>query len=124
MLQPPGSPFSLDRIAKTVNLKVLRRTGSPHGHRLTSFHLALLQSRLAARKEASPDEFVAALKLREASYGAAGITPKVWMHTFHQITSLTLSAPFQGDMSAIPDGGYYLKEVLANHNRVYARKGE
>ena len=77
----PGAAFSLPRIQSTVQL----------------------QQRLSARREASPDEFTAALKMREAAYGRAGYTPV-------------------GSVADVPEGAYYLKEVAGNHNRVYARK--
>jgi hydroxymethylglutaryl-CoA synthase len=76
-----GSPFTLGRIAETVQLK----------------------HRLSARREAAPDEFVAALGLRERNYGRGGFTPA-------------------GSLDNVPSGAYYLKEVMGNHNRVYARK--
>ena len=79
--EPPGSPFTLSRIHSVVGL----------------------QKRLAARTEASPAEFVAALKLREASYGRSATVP-------------------QGDLSHIQDGAYYLREVGPTGARVYARK--
>jgi len=61
-----------------------------------------LKQRLAERKEVTPAEFVDALKLREKMYGKSG-TPA-------------------GSITHVPEGAYYLKEVLGNHNRVYARK--
>lgn len=76
-----GSAFSLGRIKSTVDL----------------------QARLGARAEASPEEFTAALKLREAGYGKTGVTPA-------------------GSVDNVPAGAFYLKEVTATANRVYARK--
>lgn len=52
--EPPGSPFTLQRVHSVVNLP----------------------RRLAARTEASPAEFSEALKLREASYGRSAFAPR------------------------------------------------
>lgn len=75
------SGFTAERIAKTSNV----------------------QARLAARREAEPAEFSAALSMREASYGKAGVQPK-------------------GSVDNVPAGAFYLKEVTANHSRIYERK--
>jgi hydroxymethylglutaryl-CoA synthase len=77
----PSAAFSLDGIAKKVDL----------------------QARLGARREASPEEFTAALKMREGSYGKSGITPV-------------------GSVDNVPAGAFYLKEVTATSTRVYERK--
>lgn len=79
--EPPGSPFTLARVHSVVNLP----------------------RRLAGRTEASPAEFVAALKLREASYGRSAFA-------------------LQGSLEHIADGAYYLQEVGPLGTRVYARK--
>ncbi len=73
--------FTLGRIQQTVGLK----------------------ARLAGRREASPEEFTAALAMREASYGKADKHPA-------------------GSVDNVPAGAYYLKEVGKNFNRIYARK--
>lgn len=62
-----------------------------------------VQARLAARKEASPEEFTSALAMREASYGKSAFTPA-------------------GSIDNVPAGAYYLKEVGKNYTRVYDRK--
>jgi len=62
-----------------------------------------LSARLEARKEASPEEFTAALALREAAYGKSGYTPV-------------------GSVDNVPGGAWYLKEVTPAHTRVYERK--
>lgn len=70
--------FTLDRIADTVNL----------------------QARLAARTQAPVEEFVEALRLREQSYGRAGVVPV-------------------GSLDNLPEQSFYLDRVEDNHNRVY-----
>jgi hydroxymethylglutaryl-CoA synthase len=62
-----------------------------------------LQPRLEARREASPQEFTDALKLREGSYGKVGAVPA-------------------GSVDHVPAGAFYLKEVAGNGARAYARK--
>ena len=74
----PGAEFTLDRIARAVDVP----------------------ARLATRAEASPADFVAALKMREASYGRAGFVPA-------------------GDVKHVAPGAFYLKEVKAGGQRVY-----
>jgi hydroxymethylglutaryl-CoA synthase len=75
------SPFSLGRIANTVKLS----------------------ERLAARKEASPEEFTESMKIREQAYGKSSYIPV-------------------GSLDNIAPGTFYLKEVTGNHARVYGRK--
>ena len=74
-----GGEFTLGRIAKTVNVP----------------------ARLAARTEAQPAELVAALAMREASYGKSGFTPA-------------------GDVKNVPQGAFYLDKVRAGGQREYA----
>ena len=62
-----------------------------------------LQPRLEARREASPQEFTDALKMREGSYGKTGVVPA-------------------GSVDHVPAGAFYLKEVQGQGTRVYARK--
>jgi hydroxymethylglutaryl-CoA synthase len=79
--RPTAGGFTLDRIAKCT-------------------HMA---ARLAARTEASPAEFTAALALREASYGKAGCKPV-------------------GSTDNLAEGTFYVKEVTTAGVRVYDRK--
>lgn len=62
-----------------------------------------LQARLDARTDASPAEFTEALAMRERTYGKSGYTPA-------------------GSVDNVPAGGWFLKEVKADHTRVYDRK--
>lgn len=62
-----------------------------------------VRGRLAARHEASPYEFLGALDAREHSFGKAGWKPA-------------------GSVDHVPAGGWYLKEVKADHSRVYDRR--
>jgi len=77
---PEGKAFSLARMAATLDV----------------------EKRLAARVEASPEEFTAALAMREAFYGTSG-QPK-------------------GGLEHVPSGAFYLKGVNAAGVREYARK--
>jgi hydroxymethylglutaryl-CoA synthase len=81
MPEPAGSPFTLQRIHSVVGL----------------------QKRLAARTEASPAEFVEALKMRESTYGKASFSP-------------------HGSLDHVAKGVWFLKEVSAQGTRVYERK--
>lgn len=62
-----------------------------------------ISARLAARKQATPEEFTEALAMRERSYGKSGFTPA-------------------GSVDNVPAGGWYLKAVDGNHVREYARR--
>jgi len=62
-----------------------------------------LQNRLAARTELSPDEFSAALLLRETSHGAAPYVPTESVDT-------------------VVPGAYYIDEINSSHHRVYMQK--
>lgn len=79
--EPPGSPFTLQRIHSVVGL----------------------HKRLAARTEATPAEFVDALRMRESTYGTSSFTP-------------------HGSLDNVGKGVWYLKEVTAQGTRVYDRK--
>jgi len=80
------------------------RAGNPNGFSLSRIASTVgLKNRLASRREATPEEFTAALGMREAGYGKSSFTP-------------------QGSIDNVPSGAYYLKEVGKNHNRIYERK--
>lgn len=64
---------------------------------------ANISARLAARKQCTPEEFTAALDSREQSYGKNAFVPT-------------------GSIDNVPSGAWYLKEVNADHTRVYDRK--
>ena len=72
------SEFTLGRIAKAINVP----------------------ARLAARTESEPSELVAALTMREASYGRSGFTPA-------------------GDVKNVPKGAYFLDKVRESGQREY-----
>ena len=76
-----GSPFSLARMAKTLDTA----------------------GRLAARTEASPEEFTAALLAREKFYGRTGCAPA-------------------GTLEHVPSGAFFLESVAADGSRKYGRK--
>jgi hydroxymethylglutaryl-CoA synthase len=78
---PAGAEFSLGRIARAVDVP----------------------ARLAARREAQPEELSAALRLREAAYGRSAFAPA-------------------GSVDDVPAGAFYLDKVLPAGQRVYARK--
>lgn len=66
-------------------------------------HKMDISRRLAARREATPEEFTEAMNIRERAYGKAHYTPV-------------------GSVDNVPVGGWYLKSVHTDHTRVYARK--
>jgi len=76
-----GEPFSLARMASTLDTA----------------------GRLAARTEASPEEFTAALLAREKFYGRTGCAPA-------------------GALEHVPAGAFYLEGVAADGTRKYGRK--
>ena len=81
------------------------RTGAGAG----AFSLARMQAtldtagRIAARAEASPEDFTAALLMREKFYGRTGCEPA-------------------GALEHVPSGAFYLKGVGADGTRAYERK--